>query len=502
MSTEPQARRASDGLAPGSHALIGRRELLGRFGDGLYASALAWLLGQDAARNARAETLANEPGHGAVADLRPRSPHFAPRARSVIQLFMQGGPSQVDLLDPKPVLDQHHGEPYFDKLAADLTGPEQAGALLRSPFKFSQHGQSGMWMSEVMPHLATMADELAVIRSMHTTHPNHEPAILKYQSGQMLPGHPTLGSWVVYGLGSESQNLPAFVVFCDSPLPVNGVQNWQAGYLPPVYQGTRFRTQGAPLLNLQSESATPDAVIRVKRDLLAQMDRMHQQERPLQPRLDARVASYELAARMQLDATEALDLSRETQATLDAYGVGQDETDGYARRCLMARRLVERGVRFIQVATRQQIWDNHSKIDAGLRSCCAETDRPVAALLRDLKQRGLLDSTLVVWGGEFGRMPIAQVPSPNDTSTIGRDHNPRGFSVWLAGGGVRAGCVHGATDELGYQAVQDRVSIADLHATLLHLLGMDHERLYFQRNGLKEKLTSVFPARIVREVLA
>lgn len=484
-----------------------RRRFFQRMGDGLFGAGLAWLLARDGFYGPSTAWGGENATAGAahdsrrVPDLRPRSPHFAPRAKSVIQLFMQGGPSQMDLFDPKPVLDQHHGEPYFDKLAADLTGPEQAGALLRSPFKFAQHGESGAWVSEVLPHTAGIADELAVIRSMHTTHPNHEPAILKWQSGQMLPGYPTLGAWTVYGLGSENQSLPAFVVLPDAGLPVNGVQNWQSGFLPPVYQGTRIRSQGAPLLNLSPETAAPADVTRTKRELLARLDALHKRERPGQPRLDARIASYELAARMQLEAADALDISRETAETLALYGVGEKETDDYGRRCLFARRLVERGVRFIQICTKIQTWDNHSAIESGLRTICGQTDKPIAGLLRDLKRRGLLDETLIVWGGEFGRMPIAQMNPGADPKTIGRDHNPRTFTVWLAGGGVKAGTVFGASDELGYQAVENPVSVADLHATILHQLGLSHEQLFFERNGLREKLTGVLPARVVQEVL-
>lgn len=475
-----------------------RRDFFQRMGEGLYGAALAWLLNSSAPANAFDDVAAE--GRREY-DLRPRPPHFPAKATAVIQLFMQGGPSQVDLFDPKPTLDKHHGEPYFDAVAADLTGPEQAGALLRSPFKFAQHGQSGAWVSEVLPHLAGVVDDLAVIRSMFTTHPNHEPAILKFQSGQMLPGYPTLGAWTVYGLGSENQDLPAFVTLPGAPLPVNGVQNWQSGFLPPLFQGTRLRSQGAPLLNLRPQVSAPGEVLKLKRDLLSRLDRLHQNARPLQSRLEARVASYELAARMQLEATDALDLSRETPATLAMYGVGAKGIDDYARRCLMARRLVERGVRFVQVCTKQQAWDNHSRIEQGLRDACLETDQPAAALLRDLKQRGLLEQTLVVWGGEFGRMPIAQMEPGAEAAKIGRDHNPRGFTIWLAGGGTRAGAVYGQSDELGYKAAENPVSVADLHATILHLLGLAHDKLVFNRNGLEEKLTSVFPARVVHEVL-
>jgi hypothetical protein len=482
------------------HATINRRSFFSRVGTGMHGAALAWLLGRDlfggSGLLAAAESRSSY-------DLRPRAPHFRPRAKAVIQLFMQGGPSQMDLLDPKPKLDQLHGEPYFDKVAADLTGPEQAGTIFRSPFPFAQHGQSGLAVSSLLPKLSEVTDEIAVIRSMFTTHPNHEPAIFKFQSGRLFQGLPTLGSWIVYGLGRENENLPAFVVLADpNGIPVNGVQNWQAGLLPPVYQGTQLRSNGSPLLDLTREVQQPQAVARFERDLLERLDRIHQRKRPGQLQLDARINSYHLAAKMQLEATTALDLNQESQATLELYGVGGKKTDNFARRCLMARRLIERGVRFIQICTKGQVWDNHSKLVSNITDCCEETDQPVAALLQDLKRRGLLDSTLVLWGGEFGRMPIAQLPDKKDLSTAGRDHNPRGFTVWMAGGGVKRGMTYGATDELGYEAVENPVSVADWHATILHLLGMHHEELFFEHNGLEEKLTSVFPARVVTEILA
>ena len=384
-------------------------------GDGLGGAALAWLLSRDlfGGSGLLAEELA--PQGRLVYDVTPKNPPSRPRAKAVIQLFMQGGPSQMDLLDPKPKLDELHGEGYFDKVAADLTGPEQAGKLFRSPWRFRHHGESGLQVSELMPHLGTVADELAVVRSMHTTHPNHEPAIFKYQSGRLIQGLPSFGSWVVYGLGTENQNLPAFVALAaEGSLPVNGAQNWHNGLLPPVYQGTPLRTQGAPLLNLSREVAQPTGALTVERDLLKRLDRIHRRRRPGHLQLDARIASYNLAARMQLEATEALDLSRESRQTLEAYGVGNKKTDNYARRCVMARRLVERGVRFVQISTQRQIWDNHSGIVEGLKNCCGRTDQPIAALLKDLRQRGLLEDTLVVWGGEFGRMPIAQLPDKTE----------------------------------------------------------------------------------------
>jgi hypothetical protein len=469
-----------------------RREFFTSVSGGLCGAALLHLLGR--------EVRADSPP---IADLRPRSPYVPAKARAVIHLFQNGGPSQMDLFDPKPMLDQQHGKAYFDKIAGEVEFIKDAGAILRSPFKFKRHGHSGAWVSEVMPHLAGVVDDLAFIRSMYTTNLTHEPAIYIVQSGKMGPGRPAWGSWVVYGLGSENQNLPAYVVLDDPKgLPVNGVENWQAGFLPPVFQGTRFRSTGSPVLNLKPDTPRPDGVTRAERDLVATLNRMHKDERPGQSVLDARIASYELAARMQLAATDALDIAKEPLAVREMYGIGTEPTDSYGRRCLIARRLVERGVRFVQLYINAQIWDTHTNLAGELRTACDRTDKPIAALIRDLKQRGLLDSTLVVWGGEFGRLPIAQLPPDKDERKAGRDHNKNAFCTWLAGGGVKAGTTYGATDELGLKAVEDRVSVPDWHATLLHLLGLRHDQLYVETNGLKEKLTGVEEAKVVRGVLA
>jgi hypothetical protein len=478
---------------------MNRRGFFHEVSGGIFGAALTYLLGQDPLRG-------SEPDEGAgnlPADLKPRRPHFAAKARSVIHLFMNGGPSQMDLFDPKPMLAKHHGKPYFDKIAGEVEFIKDAGALMRSPFKFARHGQCGAWVSEVMPHLAGMVDDIAFIRSMYTTNLTHEPAVYIIQSGKMGPGRPVLGSWVVYGLGSENQNLPAYVVL-DDPLglPVNGVENWQAGFLPPTFQGTRFRSSGSPVLNLRPDVDRPADVVQAERDLLARLDRMHQTQRPFRPNLEARIASYELAARMQLAATDALDISHESRATQEMYGIGRKHTDSYGRRCLIARRLVERGVRFVQLYINAQIWDNHTSLAGELRAACDRTDRPIAALLRDLKQRGLFDSTLVVWGGEFGRLPIAQLPPDKDERKAGRDHNKNAFCTWMAGAGVKGGTTYGTTDELGLAAVEDRVGVPDWHATILHLLGLHHEQLFFEQFGLKEKLTGVNGARVVRGILA
>jgi hypothetical protein len=461
---------------------------------GICGAALTYLLGQEV----RAEEPRNPP-----ADLKPREPHFPARARSVIHLFMNGGPSQMDLFDPKPLLYKHHGEAYFDRIAGEVEFIKDAGALMRSPFRFARHGRCGAWVSEVMPHLAGCVDDIAFIRSMFTTNLTHEPAIYLVQSGKMGPGRPALGSWVVYGLGSENQNLPAYVVL-DDPLglPINGVENWQAGFLPPQFQGTRFRSTGSPVLNLRPDVDQPAGVVRAERELRTRLDELHRRQRPGQPSLEARIASYELAARMQLAATDALDISRESPAVQEMYGVGRQPTDSYGRRCLIARRLVERGVRFVQLYINGQIWDTHTALATELKAACDRTDQPVAALLRDLKQRGLLESTLVVWGGEFGRLPIAQLPPDKNERKAGRDHNKNAFCTWMAGAGIKGGTTYGATDDLGLAAVENRVSVPDWHATILHLLGLHHEQLFFEQHGLKEKLTGVNPALVVSGILA
>jgi hypothetical protein len=484
---------------------ITRRGFFESVVDGLYGTALATLFSQDlygALGPPAAEVEQELPaGHRRVYDFKPRRPDFAPRAKAVIHLFMNGGPSHVDTFDPKPVLDKHNGESYFDKVAGDLQSPQAAGGLMRSPFTFKQYGQSGIWVSELMPHLAEQVDNIAVIRSMYTAHPNHEQALFVIHSGRTIPGRPSLGSWVVYGLGTENQNLPAYVVL-DDPLglPINGIWNWQAGFLPPVYQGTRIRTYGSPIVDLHPEEEESTEVARLGRELISRLDQIHRRNHAGQLELDARIASYELAARLQMEASDALDISKESRTTLEMYGIGQEPTDSYGRRCLFARRLIERGVRFVQLYINEQIWDTHKHLDSGMRVASERTDKPIAALLKDLRQRSLLESTLVVWGGEFGRMPIAQLGAANESA--GRDHNPRGFSLWMAGGGVKPGTVYGATDEVGYEAVENRVSVADWHATVLHMLGLNYLTLVFDQSGLEDRLTSVFEARVAKEILA
>lgn len=474
-------------------ARVSRRDFFGRVSDGLVGTALASLLSQDLWHPPKA--------HAAVVqDLRSRRPHFPASAKSVIQLFMTGGPSQVDLFDPKPALKKHAGDlprTFLD----NVESVGAAGGLLPSPYNFSRCGTSGLEFSELLPHLAECADDIAVIRSMWTTSFNHEPAVFMMHSGRTGMDSPGFGAWVAYGLGSENENLPAYVALDDPDRQILlGRQNWQAGFLPPTYQGTRLRTKGSPLVNLHPEVEAPTPVRDFSRQLLRRLAITHRDRRPRQPELDARIASYELAARMQISASDTLDLSQEDSATLSLYGVDNDVTAPFARRCLMARRLVERGVRIVQIymncSRSNNPWDHHGGIKDALPASCAQTDQPTAALLKDLKERGLLDSTLVVWGGEFGRLPLLQ-----GRENPGRDHGANGFSIWLAGGGVKGGTAYGATDDFGYHAMENRVSVHDFHATLLHLLGLDHKRLVYDHHGLDEKLTGVEHARVVREIL-
>ncbi|WP_010584033.1 DUF1501 domain-containing protein [Schlesneria paludicola] len=481
---------------------MGRRNFFQNVGTGIYGAALASLLSRDL----RANSATDEPKPGdprPIYNLSPRKPQFEPKAKAVIHLFMNGGPSQMDLLDPKPALDRMHGQSLFEKIAGELESPGSGGAIMRSPFKFKQHGQSGMWVSNAMPHFAECVDDVAMIHSMHTVNLTHEPALYHIHSGRVIPGQPSLGSWVTYGLGSESENLPAYVVL-DDPLglPVNGTSSWASGYLPPIYQGTRFKATGTPVLNLDREYNEPDDITDLERSLIGSLDRMHRSRRAGQNQLDARIASYELAAKMQMMAPEALDLSQETAETLAMYGIGEKVTDSYGRRCLIARRLVERGVRFVQLFINSQIWDTHDHLQPEIQKACDRTDKPVAALIKDLKARGLFDDVLVLWGGEFGRLPIAQLRGGDESVTAGRDHNKNAFSCWMAGAGIKAGQIHGTTDEIGLMAVENKVSVTDWHATILHLLGLNYEDIYYERNGLKEKLTGVEKARVVQEILA
>ncbi len=476
-----------------------RRDFFSRISDGLHGAGLACLLGADLFS---ANPALAAPGAPAAFDLAARPPHFEPEAKAVIQLFMHGGPSQVDLFDPKPELKKHAGKTPSRDLTAVAVSPQQNAGILPSPYRFSKHGESGLSFSELLPHIGECADDIAVIRSMFTETQNHETALNMIHTGRMLGSRPTIGAWVAYGLGTENQNLPAYVVLDDPKgLPIGGINNWQAAWLPPICQGTRFRAHGTPVLNLAPRPEWPGAVLEIERRLLRNLDRAHMAQRPHEPDLAARISSYELAARMQLAASDALDLEQEDEATKELYGLNDSLTESYRRRCLMARRLVERGVRFVQIYIEEQIWDTHSDLDKGLRYSCGKTDRPSAALLKDLGRRGLLEDTLVIWGGEFGRLPLGQ-GDPNTTGGLGRDHGPNGFSLWMAGGGVKGGTVYGATDELGNHAVENPVSVHDFHATVLSLLGLNFRDLVYRRHGLDERLTDQFPARVVEELIA
>lgn len=457
-----------------------RREAISRLGGGFGALALSAL-----------ESQAN-PERKRGGDPLPR-PHHAPKATAVIQLFMHGGPSHVDLLDPKPALEKFDGKPPPAEVADD---EKLTGNLLRSPFKFTPAGNCGTPFSELLPGIAHHADDIAVIRSMFTEHRNHEQALWMMHTGLTVAGRPSIGAWAAYGLGSENRDLPAYVVLPDPRgLPVDGIRNWASGWMPPVYQGTQFRSEGSPVLNLTPKAARSTEVEKGRMDLLAELNAEHRAVRPGELELDARIASFELAGRMQLSATDALDLSKEPLKVQELYGLNNPVTRAYGLRCLMARRLVERGVRFVQVFMAGQPWDTHNNNAAQTRACCQQTDKPVAALLTDLKRMGLLDCTLVTWGGEFGRTPGAQ-------GKDGRDHHPYGFSMWLAGGGIKGGTVYGATDDFGYRAVTDRCKVSDLHATMLHLLGLDHARLNFHHHGRDERLTDVYEAKPVKAILA
>jgi hypothetical protein len=461
--------------------LLNRRAFLGRYAGCLGGLALADLLA--------AEGPATDP-------LAPKRPHHAPRAKAVICLFQHGGPSQMDLFDAKPELTKRHGQPYPGELEVHFH--TQVGKLLASPFQFKKHGQAGMELSELLPHTAGIADEITLVRSMATDSVDHEAALRVIHAGKTFPGRPVWGSWVLYGLGSLRRDLPAYVVLGDpGGLPVDGPNNWSSGFLPAVYQATPFRAKGAAVANLTTPEDLPAEARRNQLAFLEELNRSHQQRHPANLELEARIRNYELAARMQTAVPAILDLSGETEETNRLYGLDNPRTAEYGRRCLLARRLVEQGVRLVQIFLSGQPWDTHSKNAEQLKGLCGRTDQPAAALVIDLKRRGLLDSTIVLWTGEFGRLPVSQ-------GTDGRDHNRHAFSLWLAGGGFKKGHVHGATDDFSYRSVRDVVRVCDLHATLLHALGLEHEKLTFPHEGRNDSLTDVdvTRARVVTELLA
>ncbi len=404
--------------------------------------------------------------------LAPKQPHFAAKAKAVIWLFINGGPSHVDTWDYKPELERRHGQELagFDRNTGFFTN--QVGPIMKSPFRFQRYGQSGTWVSDIFPNMAQHVDKMAFIHSCWTDSNNHAPALLKMNTGMTRMGFPCTGAWVTYGLGTETQNLPAFVVMYDTKgrgLPKGYAQNWGAGFLPSVYQGTALKHQGAPIDNLQRPGELTNRQQRNQLDLLRRLNQGHLRQRPQNDELAARIETFELAYRMQMAAPEAINVDRETQATKRLYGLDDRRCQHFSRQCLIARRMVERGVRFVQIYSggeeNEKSWDGHRNIASNHRGFAAETDKPIAALLADLESRGMLEDTLVIWGGEFGRLPLVQ------RGGTGRDHNPHAFTVWMAGGGVKPGTHYGETDDIGHRSVVDRVSVHDLHATILHLLG-------------------------------
>lgn len=478
-----------------------RREFLSRMGNGAGMLALAALL-EGQRDSAGAAELDSVPAAAALDPLTPKQTHFPRPAKSVIWLFLNGGPSHVDTWDYKPELEQRDGKELegFDKNTGFFTG--SVGPVMRSPFQFKQHGQSGAWVSEIFPGLAKHVDKMAIIKSCWTDSNNHSPALFKINTGMARMGFPCVGSWVSYGLGVETRNLPGFVVMYDTlgrGIPKGHAQNWGAGFLPGVYQGTALKPQGAPIENLERPTGVTVDSQRAQLDLLATLNRKHLERAPHEPELAARLESFELAYRMQMSAPEVLDLNRESAATQSLYGLDNPKCAHFAKQCLLARRMVEQGVRFVQIYSggmeNERSWDGHSNIKDNHGGFAAETDQPISALLTDLASRGLLDSTLVICGGEFGRLPVVQ------KGGTGRDHNPHAFTTWMAGGGVKAGTIYGETDEIGLKAVIDRVSINDLHATILHLLGLDHTKLTYRFNGRDFRLTDV-AGRVVSEVVA
>jgi hypothetical protein len=474
-----------------------RREFVWQMGGGCAGLALSALLARDGffARHAAAgERTAANP-------LAPRQPHFEARARSCIFLLMNGAPSQVDTFDYKPELTKYAGQPLPPDKKYINSGGRKVGFLTPTFRPFRPGGQSGLLISDYFPRVRQHADKLAVIKSCHTDSHAHGSALVAMNTGSTFIGRPSLGSWAVYGLGSENDSLPGYVVILDKRGgPISGQPNWSSGFMPSTYQGTLFRPVGNPILDLQGPAHLDRVAQRRQLDLLQQLNDKHLSARPGGQELAARVQSYELAFRMQAEAPEAVDLSQETPRTLAMYGVGQQPTDEFGRNCLIARRLVERGVRFVQLYSGgghlEDTWDAHESIEKNHGKHGAEVDQPIAALLTDLDERGLLDSTLVVWGGEFGRMPFSE-----GQGAPGRNHNPYGFCTWLAGAGVRGGTSYGETDEFGFEAVVDKTHMHDIHATILHLMGLDHELLTYFHQGRDESLTDVY-GNVVRGVLA
>ncbi|HQX49507.1 MAG TPA: DUF1501 domain-containing protein [Planctomycetaceae bacterium] len=472
-----------------------RRSFLQHNAMGLGSVVLAWLMRQDAA-------CAVPPviRQKAVTDLKPRVPGKAPQARAMISLFQHGGPSHMDLTDPKPELTKYSGSDYPGDVQFSFVN-EASKKLLGSPFKFRPHGQCGTEISELLPHTASIVDDMCLIRSMHTGANGHEVSIRYFHGGiPAVLGRPHFASWLLYALGSETQDLPAYMVMTDpGGPPVDGANNWSNGFMPPLFQGTVLRPREPRILNLAAPSYLQGTLQQQNLAFLQKLNARHLELNGGDSDLEARIASYELAARMQSAATDVLDISQETRATQTLYGLDNEATREYGTRCLIARRLVERGVRFIQLFLGGQPWDNHSAIRTALPAVCRRVDQPAAALVKDLKQRGMLDSTIVHWGGEIGRLPVTQVQG--DPAAAGRDHNGQGFSIWLAGGGIKGGMTYGATDEFGHHAVDNVVTPNDYQATLMSLFGLDHTQVIYHHNGQPQVITANRPAKVVTDIL-
>ena len=462
-----------------------RRELLSTLGGGIGSLAFADLLTKQGLAATKSP-------------LSPKMPHLPAKAKAVISIFCYGGVSQVDTFDPKPELLKRQGEAMAG-VGPVVTVMGNPGGLMPSPFRFKKHGQCGMDISELFPNVAEHADDLALIRSMHALSPAHGPALFQMNTGSILAGHPSVGSWVTYGLGTENENLPGYIVFTDNRGgPINGAPNWSNGYMPASYQGTPFRPTGDPIIDLKPPAGQGLQEQRKWLELVEKLNQKHLDQNPNDSELSARIYSYELAFRMQTSATDAIDIRNESRATRKLYGLDEQPTEYFGRQALMARRLVERGVRYVQIYSGggnfDPSWDAHWDLKKNHSMHCAETDRPIAGLIKDLKSRGLFDSTLIVWHGEFGRLPISE-------RMDGRDHNASGFSVWLAGGGVKGGTIIGATDDYGYRAVENPKSVYDLHATILRAMGIDHERLTYRFNGRDMRLTDVH-GHVIKEALS
>jgi hypothetical protein len=466
---------------------ISRRQMLMRFGGGFAVLPLIDLLARDAMA-------------ASVNPLAPKAPHFPAKAKHAVFLFMNGAPSHIDTFDPKPELTKFNGMPYKGKLVVGSNG-RPIGNLMQSPFEFRKYGQSGLEISSLFPNISRFADDLCVIRSMYTDTAAHASGCLQMNTGNVVIGKPSLGCWLSYGLGSENESLPSFVVMTDPRGgPISGPSNWTAGYMPAAYQGTLFRSIGAPLLDLTTPAGTSEYTQRDSLDLLKELNEQHLETHSHDSELSARILSYELAWKMQTSAADVVDLNKESEATREMYGLNDKRTADFGRKCLITRRLLEKGVRFIQLYSGgghiEDTWDGHNDCIGNHTLHAGETDKPIAALMTDLKRTGLWDETLLIWGGEFGRTPTSEgIGKP------GRDHNWHGFSMWLAGAGVKRGQAIGATDELGFGAVEDLCHVSDLHATILHLMGLDHTRLTYFYSGMNTRLTGV-RGNVVKKALA